>query len=589
MAAKQAILVNPADLEVRTEALAGLPVINAVLDRIGFDAVVGEHLPQPDARVGLDAARAIAVVVRNLAIGRRPLYGMAAWAAGFDPGALGLFAGEAALLNDDRVGRALDQLFLADRATMTTALSVAAIKAYDISIDELHNDSTSICLYGAYRDATGAPHGGIAPPVPTWGHSKDHRPDLKQLVWILTVSADGSVPVCFQMADGNTEDSTTHIATWDTCVNIAGRADFLYIGDRKLATRNNMDHIATHGGRFLTVLPRSRKEDETGRAWLAAGPIPWTEIARRPGKRIDDPPEVHCAVPAPTCSAEGYRICWIRSSTKQAHDAIARAERIERSLAALGELAATLVSARCRLHTRVAVEDAANAILAKAGTARWVRFTVGEETTCTYRQERRGRPGPATRYRQINNVRFTLSYSTDTAQVATDAASDGCVPFITNDEAMTAAHLASYKTQPHIERRHATFKGVLEAVPVELKSDRRIDALGFCLYAALLVHALIERQLRQAMAAAAITTLPLYHEDRACKAPTATRVLELLDPLARTVILHRRSLLALQEPTLNPLQTQILTLLDVPTDPYGRGWPAGTAVGHLDHRSTPAQ
>ena len=564
------ILVDPGDVEVSREAVAGLPVVNAVLARLGLVQLLESYLPAPDPRCGLEPARAIGVLVRNLVLGRRPLYGLGAWAAGLDPGLLGLFAGEAELLNDDRVGRALDQLFLADRASLTTSLSLAAIAAYGVSLDELHNDSTSICLYGAYREATGEPRGGVTPARPTWGHSKDHRPDLKQLVWILTVSADGAVPITYQMADGNTEDSTTHIATWDTCRAIAGRADFLYIGDRKLATRDNMDHIAAHGGRFLTVLPRSRKEDETGRAWLAAGPIDWAEISRRPGKRKADPPEVWWAVPAPTCSAEGHRIVWMRSSTKRAHDAAARADRIERAMAVLGELAASVAKPRCRLNSRVAVEDAAAAAVDKAGAARWVRFEVAEVVVCDYRQEQRGRPGPNTRYRRIDRSRFTLSFSTDAAQVATDAASDGCFPFVTNDTAMTPAELlAAYKAQPHLERRHATFKGVIEAVPVQLKSDCRIDALGFCLYAALLTHALIERELRRAMAAAGISDLPLYYEDRACKSPTAARVLDLLDPIARTVVFHHGRVLAVQEPTLDPLQEQILTLLGVPTSPYG--------------------
>lgn len=56
-----------------------------------------------------------------------------------------------------------------------------------------------------------------------------------------------------------------------------------------------------------------------------------------------------------------------------------------------------------------------------------------------------------------------------------------------------------YKNQPHLERRHATYKGVIEAAPVMLKSDTRIDALGFWLYVALLVHALVERELRRAI------------------------------------------------------------------------------------------
>ncbi len=565
------VLVGPGDIEISTEAMAGLPLVNAVLSRLGFDALVESYLPDPDPRCEVEPVRALGVLVRNLALGRAPLYGLGAWAAGFDPVLLGLFAGQAEACNDDRVGRALDELFLADRASLTTALSISAIRAFGIAVDELHNDSTSICLYGAYRGATSQARGGVTPSRPTWGHSKDHRPDLKQLVWVLTVSADGMVPITHQLADGNTEDSTTHVATWDTCRAIAGRADFLYVADRKLATRDNMDHIASRGGRFLTVLPRSRKEDEAGRAWLAAGPIDWAEIARRPGRRKADPPEVWWAVPAPTCSAEGHRIVWVRSSTKRAHDAAARADRIERATAAIRDLAAGLTSARCRIKSRVAAEVAAAAVIEGAGAARWVRFEVGEEVDSDYRQEKRGRPGPNTRYRRIDRSRFTLSFSTDAAQVATDAASDGCFPFVTNDEAMTPAELlTAYKAQPHIERRHATFKGVIEATPVQLKSVRRIDALGFCLYAALLTHALIERQLRRAMAAADITSLPLYYEDRPCTSPTATRVLELLDPLTRTVVRHRGQVLAVHEPDLSPLQQQILHLLDVTTTPYGR-------------------
>lgn len=565
------VRVDPTDIEISTEVLAGLPVVNAVLTRLGFDALVESYLPEPDPRCALEPARAIGVLVRNLALGRQPLYGLGAWAASFDPGQLGLFAGEAELLNDDRVGRALDGLFLADRASLTTALSLAAVRTYGIDCSELHNDSTSICLYGDYRSATGAPRGGVTPARPARGHSKDHRPDLKQLVWILTISADGAVPLTHRLADGSTEDSTTHVATWDELVALLGRADFLYVADCKLATRDNMDHIARRHGRFVTVLPRTRHEDDTGRAWLAAGPVDWVEIARRPGRRKAAPPEVWWAVPAPSCSAEGYRIVWIRSSTKRANDAATRADRIEVAAKALGGLAAGLDSPRCKLKTLVAVEDAARAAVAKAGAARWVRFVVADELRTTYRQERRGRPGPNTRYRSIDQHRFTLSWFTDVESVVYDAASDGCFPLITCDRHMTAAELlAAYKGQPRLERRHATFKGVIEAAPIELKSNYRIDAFGFCLYAALLVHALIERELRSAMATAGITHLPLYHEDRSCKSPTADRVLELLDPLVRTIVRHRDQLLAAHDPNLSPLQEQILHLLSIPAAAYRR-------------------
>lgn len=84
----------------------------------------------------------------------------------------------------------------------------------------------------------------------------------------------------------------------------------------------------------------------------------------------------------------------------------------------------------------------------------------------------------------------------------------------------------------------------------------------------MLVHALVERQLRKTRAAAGIHQLPPYHEDRPCKTPTAARVLEILEPLARTHITHDKRTLAVIDPTLTPLQTQTLELLDVPLDAY---------------------
>jgi len=564
------VWVAPEEIELASRRIAGLPVVNAVLCRLGFDELLRSHLPEPDSRCQIPPSQAIGVLVRNLALGRQPLYGLGEWAAGFEPRLLGIEVVSAEALNDDCVGRALDELFLADRASLLTTLSLSVISEYGIALDELHDDSTSICLYGAYRDANGEPRGGITPPRPARGFSKDHRPDLLQLVWALTISADGAVPVTYRMLDGNTEDSTTHIATWEACRRLAGRSDFLYVADSKLATRDNMDYIASRGGRFLTILPRTRSEDKAGRAWLAKGPVPWKEISRRPGKRKADPPEIYWAVPAPSCSAEGYRIVWMRSSTKRAHDAAARREQIERASTALEAISASLSSSRCRLRDRVALENAAKAAINGAFATRWVRFEVKDELSYDHRQEQRGRPGPNTRYRRIERHRFFLTWSTDAEAVTYDAASDGCFPMVTCDTEMTEAELlAAYKRQPRLERRHATFKGVIAACPVELKSDYRIDAFGFCLYVALLVHALIERELRRAMAEAGIGELPLYHEDRPCKAPTAARVLELLDPLARSVVSHRGQVLTVVAPTLTSLQEQILTLLGVILSAYG--------------------
>ncbi len=87
-------------------------------------------------------------------------------------------------------------------------------------------------------------------------------------MFILTVSADHAVPVIYRLASGNTSDDPTHIPTWDTLVKLTGGPGFLYVADCKAALEEAMGHIHRGGGRFITVLPRSRKEDAAFRAWM---------------------------------------------------------------------------------------------------------------------------------------------------------------------------------------------------------------------------------------------------------------------------------------------------------------------------------
>ena len=66
--------------------------------------------------------------------------------------------------------------------------------------------------------------------------------------------------------------------SWELLCQIAGRRDFLYVADCKLATTENMAHIHQHQGRFLTVLPRTRSEDGAFRDLLGSGQIQWRHI-----------------------------------------------------------------------------------------------------------------------------------------------------------------------------------------------------------------------------------------------------------------------------------------------------------------------
>ena len=216
------------DYGLVSTTLGALPVVNHIVERLGLPGLLEEFLPVGDGRLKLAPATAVRLVVANLVVGREPLYGLGEWASRYVPGLLGLGDGDLTAVNDDRVGRALEALFDADRASLLTAVVLAAVREFGIDTHQLHNDSTSVSVSGVYRDADGHSRGGKPTPVITQGHSKDRRPDLKQLVWILTVAADGAVPVTYRLADGNTVDDPTHVPTWDHLVDLLGRTDLRY-------------------------------------------------------------------------------------------------------------------------------------------------------------------------------------------------------------------------------------------------------------------------------------------------------------------------------------------------------------------------
>ena len=552
-----------------SRTLGGLPIVNHVLDRLGLPALLDEALGEVDGRSKLTPAAAIRLVITNLVLGRDPLYALGEWAARFDPALLAMAESEVAAVNDDRVGRALDGLFDADRAHLLTAVMLRAISEFSVSTSQLHNDSTSISVHGAYRSADGTGRRGKATPVITHGHSKDHRPDLKQLVWILTVSADGAVPITYRLADGNTVDDPTHVPTWDGLVALTGRVDFLYVADSKLCSRQAMAHIAGRGGRFVTVMPRSRKEDAAFRDWLATHTPVWTEAAQTPGPRQGEPGEVYCTTPAPTPSAEGYRIVWVHSTAKAGRDAASRMARTEAGIAAIDALNLKLAGTRNRLKTRAAVEQAAAAALADTRSEKWVTATISDTTTTTYKQAGPGRPGAATNYREVLTTRYTVHADITLDRIAYDAASDGCFPLITCDRDLTDADvLGAYRYQPNLERRHHLLKSVQDAAPILLHSPARIEALFCCQFLALLIAALIEREVRNNMTSAALDTIELYPELRACKAPSTERILEIFSTVARHQLHRQGTPVQTFQPELTAQQLQVLSLLGLPTSAY---------------------
>ena len=275
---------------------------------------------------------------------------------------------------------------------------------------------------------------------------------------------------------------TTHIDTWDTLVALTGEVGFLYVAASKLASFDNVAHIDSRGGRFLSVLPGARREDRVVRDWVVANAPDWVEAQRRPTRDAEHPEDVPSTYQDHLPSADGHRIIWIHSSAKVRRDATRRHQAIARAIASIDWLSALreelsapalnmrLSSPRCRIKTAITAEADAREAMEEVHATRWGSIHVETDTAESFRQARRGRPGPNTAYIKISRTTLRIRFAVDEAQVAHDAASDGMWPLITNDPDMPAAELLdAYRWQPNLEKRHAQLKGTQLVAPMWLR------------------------------------------------------------------------------------------------------------------------
>jgi transposase len=523
-------------LQLRSYDVGALPLLTRIFQRIQLERILQEHLPRDDPRTELSTVAALRVLLANLLLSREPVYGVGDWAALFPPDLLGLCENDLPRLHDDRFGRCLDRMFEGVGPTLIMAVVRQVIQEFQVSLDELHNDSTTVSFYGAYDEAgqesdqRGRPTHAI-----TWGHSKARRPDLKQLLYILTVTSDGNVPVYFSSESGNTVDDRTHIGTWDLLYELIGGANFLYVADCKLASSENLAHIATRGGRFVTVLPRGRAEDVAFRQRLRAAPsaVTWTllyGLADDHGNTVDElsvcgDDHVH---------SEGYRLLWYHSTRKAEQDAAGRARSIQRATAALSDLRERLRGPRTRFRERAKVEQAVAEVLADADATCWLLVEIEEQEEATFRQATRGRPSEQTKYLKQTRSRYKLTWKMNLEAISEAEREDGVFPLLTNDRKLSATEvLQAYKRQPLLEKRFSQFKTDFAVAPVYLKNVSRIQGLLAAYFCALLVQTLLERELRQAMARAGEPSLPLYPEGRSCARPTTHRLIEVFSSIQR--------------------------------------------------------
>lgn len=534
-------------ISIEPTRIGALPILRHFEKMIRVRDVFEKHIPG-DARDKIAVHQTLLVLIYNVALERYPLYKVGQWAVERNLVDHGLVT----CCNDDRVGRALDRLFYADRSAILTDIVLDALRVFSINTDRIHNDSTTVTLTGDYEK-----YKNTKAAQPKRGHNKDHRPDLKQLLYSLSVTGDGAIPLYFKVWDGNSTDDQTHIRNWMSLKTLLNRTDFIYVADSKLCTRKNMDFIRSEGGFFITVLPQTRSEDKQFKDWLALHQPQWQEALRMRNPRHQSlPKNVYWVFESPIPSSEGYRIIWVRSSQKQKIDSDKRAAALEKTVEDF-----TAISLR-PFKNRDKLERSIDKILEAHRTKTWFHYQVQEHTHEFFRQENKGRPCEHTRYIKKEKSLYSFTWTHNQEAIRYSANGDGLFPLITNRTDEAKDILKFYKFQPRLEKRHEQFKTVYQVAPIFIKNPQRIEALLFIYFLVMMITSLIERHIRQNMSARKISSIPIYPEQRECKQPTADKVLELFrDVRLNTIVTGTAKQVIADE--LTDIQKTVLGLLDI--------------------------
>lgn len=542
--------------ETRFKQVDVFPMVKHFMDELDLFNLFTKYVPAAAGSLA-DHAESLCILTANIICDNKPLYKVKEWLSKYSDGLDGESV-EASLFNDDRLARALSALFHSDRHSLMTEVSSKAIAVHKLLTDEIHNDSTTVTFIGKYDtpdpEAVKLKH----------GHNKDFRPDCKQVVFGLNITADGHVPLSFKLFDGNTTDDVTHIPNWNGLRTLLEKEDFIYVADCKLCSQENLNHIALNGGFFITIIPKGRKEVKQFLKYLKKNSVEWKDAFEIESSRKKGEINIYKTF-EPERKKKGFRIIFVHSSTKQEDDEKRRQKRIDKAIVQLEELAPKLNAyhLKTKKQIKAAVDDICKPV------KELIDVKIITERKQVKVKVSPGRPS-LTKSVYKNKWKFTHSIQWELNEKALVEASktDGIFPLITNTDLQAGEVLRKYKDQPFLEKRMYTKKTVLEVAPVFLKKEKRIEAMLFLYFVALMIVSLIERKIRMNMASENIEKLPILPQGMNSKKPTWNNIRYFFRNVHYSEIIRDGTCIQAMVKGLSALHEHINRLLEIPAAVY---------------------
>ena len=474
-----------------------LPIVTAYAQKIGIVETINTLVP---TQMEIDAGTVILGMVLDTLTGRNPLYRLNMYFENQDTQLLLGKKVDPKKFSDHTVGRVLDRIHDYGAMKVFSQISLQALKQFNIDRSHLSFDTTSVSVHGDYSLYSKENNSSDTMNI-VHGHSKDHRPDLKQFL-VKMLCVDRTIPVFGQTEDGNASDKVINNKVLSSiskymAENSIKKDGFIYIADSAMVTRKNLEKIGD-GIQFISRLPANYKECSRliksaieKNEWVELGKLSDTmETTKRPAaiyKAWETTAVLH---------NKNYRAVVIHSS---AHDK-RRQKRIERELKkAYTELSKKIkeISKQeffCRADALKAAEE-----IQKGSSV----FFKPEMQIVEIPKYRRGRPK-----KDGSKTLETMMYGVSGNIVETQAVEElkketGCFVLLSNVPVNGQKGynsydiLRTYKDQYGIEQNFGFIKNTPIVNCIFLKKAERIEVLGLVLLLSLLIWRLIEYNMRR--------------------------------------------------------------------------------------------
>jgi hypothetical protein len=500
-----------------------LLLVEHFLRELHVKDTVDGGLPR-SARSVLSVGEVVCALVASRLCSPSPLYDIAGWASG--AAVHELLGIPPALLNDDRLGRALET-FAVYAEDLRSRVAAGAIERFGVTAGRLHVDLTTVGVSGAYE------HSALI----AKGWASDRRV-ARQVRTLQASTPDGTV--LYSRPDpGNAAELTLVGASLERLLAISGPG-LLIVCDSAMGQPKTMREIDDAGVRFVVPLRASAGFRE--RFLAEVGHQALRPVRYVPEREQKLPPERRTRfrgalrdweIPGnDTDPSLTLRVAYIHSSEEATQVADARERALVKAEDALERMRNGLGGRYYK--TREQVERRIGQIIG-------VNITGLIDVTVATRKGK-----------------LTLAWQRNQDAIATAASFDGIYALATNlPGRITAGQvLRLYKDQQIVERRHRDMKHTLKVRPIFLHNDDRVSALLSIVGISLLIFGLIEAQTRAALGPE--QQLPgLLPEGRAAR-PTGRNILAAFQGLGLTYT-HT----GIQLDRLTDTQQHILDLLQI--------------------------